>query len=221
MDTTRGEMMDEWVKRLTGRFVVIDGPDGAGKSTQIALLCDYLTAGGADVVRTFDPGATAVGGKIRAILLDHDSGPISPMCETMLFMASRAQLMEEIIKPALDRKQVVVCDRFVTATIAYQGAAGVNVDTILTVADVAIGGLWPDLTIILDVPVSLTRQRLGGRADRIEARGDDYHARVREGFLRQAATSPDRFAVVDAAAAVDRVQEQMRSILKTHAWGKR
>ena len=212
-------MMDEWVKRLAGRFVVIDGPDGAGKSTQIALLYDYLSAAGAKVVLAVDPGATAVGRKIREILLDHASGPISPLCETMLFMASRAQLMAEIVAPALAAGQVVVCDRFVSSTVAYQGAAGVDEGAIRAVADVAIGGRWPDLTIILDVAVSLTRQRLGGRADRIEARGDDYFARVREGFLGQAARSPERFAVVDAAASAERVQEQMRNILKTHAWG--
>ncbi|MEI7835591.1 MAG: dTMP kinase [Planctomycetota bacterium] len=211
--------MDEWVQRLAGRFIVIDGPDGAGKSTQIALLCDYLAAAGVEVVRAVDPGATAVGRKIREILLDHASGPISPMCETMLFMASRAQLMAEIVAPALAGGKTVVCDRFVSSTVAYQGAAGVDEGAILAVADVAIGGHWPDLTIVLDVAVSLTRQRLGGRADRIEARGDEYFARVREGFLDQAARSPERFAVVDAAATVERVQEQMRSILKTSAWG--
>ena len=204
---------------MAGRFVVIDGPDGAGKSTQIALLYDYLSAAGAKVVLAVDPGATAVGRKIREILLDHASGPISPLCETMLFMASRAQLMAEIVAPALAAGQVVVCDRFVSSTVAYQGAAGVDEGAIRSVADVAIGGRWPDLTIILDVAVSLTRQRLGGRADRIEARGDDYFARVREGFLGQAARSPERFAVVDAAASAERVQEQMRNILKTHAWG--
>ena len=200
---------------------MIDGPDGAGKSTQIALLCEYLAAGGAAVVPAADPGATTVGQKIREILLDHASGPISPMCETMLFMASRAQLMAEIVAPALAAGKVVVCDRFVSSTVAYQGAAGVDKAAIRAVAEVAIGGLWPDLTIILDVAVSLTRRRLGGRADRIEARGDDYHARVRDGFLRQAERSPERFAVVDAAAPIDRVQEQMRAILKTHAWETR
>lgn len=204
---------------MSGRFIVIDGPDGAGKSTQIALLCEYLAAGGAEVVRAVDPGATGVGTKIRAILLDHASGPISPMCETMLFMASRAQLMAEIIAPALAGGKVVVCDRFVSSTVAYQGAAGVDEGVIHRVADVAIGGRWPDVTIILDVAVSLTRQRLGGRADRIEARGDDYFAHVRDGFLRQAAQSPERFAVVDASATVERVQDEMRSILKKHAWG--
>ncbi|MCY2927317.1 MAG: dTMP kinase [Planctomycetota bacterium] len=213
--------MGEWIETLMGRFIVIDGPDGAGKSTQIGLLCDYLAAAGAQVVKAVDPGATAVGRKIREILLDHASGPISPMCETMLFMASRAQLMAEIVAPALAAGQVVVCDRFVSSTVAYQGAAGVDEGVIRAVAEVAIGGRWPDLTIILDVAVGLTRQRLGGRADRIEARGDDYFARVREGFLSQAARSPERFAVVDAAATVERVQEQMRNILRTREWGCR
>lgn len=210
--------MEDWVRQLAGRFIAVDGPDGGGKSTQIRMLCEYLAAQGASVVRAVDPGGTAVGDKIRAVLLDHGSGAVGAMCETLLFMASRAQLVEEVVGPAVRAGKTVVCDRFVSATVAYQGAAGMDPGTIAALAQTAVGGMWPDLTIVLDVPVETTRSRLGGRADRIEAKGDAYHQRVRAGFLAQARECPGRFEVVDATEPVEAVQEKIREILRKRKW---
>ena len=193
--------MTELVEKLSGKFLVLDGPDGAGKSTQLALLAEQLQGSGARVERVQDPGGTPVGEKIRAILLDRGD-EIGPLCETMLFMASRAQLVAERIQPALAAGRVVLCDRFVSATVAYQGASGVEARTILEVADVAVQGIWPDLTIILDVPVGVGMRRIGvprerpkhsqeaARAqrplfgDRLEARDASYHEAVRQNFLK-------------------------------------
>ena len=155
------ESMHKLAKNLAGRFIVFDGPDGAGKSTQLRSLREFLTALGCQVDVVIDPGTTKIGQKIRSLLLDRDNGEIGPMCETLLFMASRAQLIHERIRPALEQGKVVLCDRFVTATIAYQGASGVDHDLILQLAEVAIEKTWPDLTLILDLPVKEGFNRLG------------------------------------------------------------
>jgi len=193
--------MTDLADKLAGKFIVLDGPDGSGKTTQAALLADRLAADGAVVRRVHDPGGTPVGEKVRDILLDRDSGELCPACETMLFMASRAQLVVERVRPALDDGCVVLCDRFISATVAYQGAAGVPPDAVVRVGEVAVGGLWPDLTVILDVPVSVGMRRIGvprerlktpegARAaqlpllgDRLETKGSAYHQRVRRNFL--------------------------------------
>ena len=139
--------MSDLPKKLAGRFIVFDGPDGAGKSTQLFMLRDHLAGGGAQVHCVRDPGGTVVGDRIRQILLDRDSGGISPMCETMLFMASRAQLYSEIIKPALERQKCVLCDRWVSSIYAYQAVAGeAGADLVLQVAQTALPRTWPDLT---------------------------------------------------------------------------
>ena len=148
-------------EKLAGKFIVIDGPDGSGKTTQLRALREYLSEAGALVEVMIDPGTTKIGQKIRALLLDRDNGEISPMCETFLFMASRAQLVLEYVKPAIKEGKVVLCDRFVSATIAYQGASGVDKETIFALANHAIANTWPDLTVILDVPVKTGFDRLG------------------------------------------------------------
>ncbi len=178
--------MGEIAKKLAGKFIVLDGPDGSGKSTQITLLADWLTAQGVEVVKVCDPGGTKVGEKIRSVLLDRETGSVSPMCEMLLFMASRAQLVAERIRPALEAGKVVLCDRFISATIAYQGAVGIGHETIIKLGDTAIGGLWPDLTIILDVPVETGMERINtGRScpgDRMETKGSAFHKSVRRIF---------------------------------------
>ncbi len=205
--------MNEITNKLTGRFIVIDGPDGAGKSTQLKLLAEFLQAGGLDVCQTRDPGGTAISDKIREILLDRSNDPMAVECETMLYMASRAQLAAEVIRPALAAGRCVLCDRYISSTIAYQGAAGADTDAIHTAAEIATGGLWPDLTVILDLPASDGLDRLTSSPDRMEAKGPAFHAKVRDQFLAQAEASPESFAVVDAAGNVEQVQGRLREVV--------
>lgn len=208
-------MSDTSWKNLAGRFIVIDGPDGAGKSTQIAMLAAFLRGQGLQVAQTRDPGGTAVGDRIRAILLDNAHAEMAVACETMLYMASRAQLVAEVIRPALERGACVLCDRFVSSTIAYQGAGGADIEAIRRVAEVAVGGVWPDLTVILDLGHDEGLRRAAERAskDRMESKGDIFHQRVREMFLAQVAADPKRFAMVDAAGTAQQVQTRLREKL--------
>ncbi len=156
-----------------GFFLVLDGPDGGGKTTQAARLADWLRDQGLDVVTCRDPGGTALGDRLRSILLDRDSVSISLRSEMLLYMASRAQMVEEVIRPALEAGRVVICDRFVLANLIYQGyAGGLPVEQITVVGDVATGRLRPDLTVILDVDVEVARAgRRGAGPDRGPARG--------------------------------------------------
>ena len=173
-----------------GRFVVLDGPDGGGKSTQAALLADWLRAQGLEVVTCRDPGGTALGDRLRSLLLDRDSVPLSMRSEMLLYQASRAQLVDEIIRPALEAGKVVVSDRFLLANIVYQGfAGGLGIDVVGAVGKAATGGLVPDLTLILDVPLEVAKIRVAKARDRIEDRPESYHAKVRQGFLNAVAAS--------------------------------
>ena len=210
--------MSELAGKLAGKFIVIDGPDGAGKSTQVARLADWLAAQGVDVVRTRDPGGTAIGDRVRTILLDRAAAEMSVACETMLYMASRAQLVAEVVRPALAAGKCVLCDRFVSSTIAYQGAGGADPAAILGVAEVAIGGTWPDLTVILDIEAERGLARVKRGLDRMESKGPDFHRRVREGFLRQVEQFPLRFAVVSSAGAVDEVAQRLREAVTSWAF---
>lgn len=197
-------------EKLQGRFLVIDGPDGAGKSTQVRRLADWLAGEGVDVLVTRDPGGTAIGDRIREVLLDPLHEEMAVACETMLYMASRAQLIAQVVRPALAEGRCVLCDRFVSSTVAYQGAGGADVGQILRVAEVAIEGVWPDLTILLDLPADDGLARVQRGLDRMEAKGLAFHRRVREGFLRQARQGPDRFIVIDAAADAGTVAARLR-----------
>ena len=194
---------------------MLDGPDGAGKSTQLSMLAEFLRGQSVDVIVARDPGGTAVGDRIRAILLDRVHEEMSVRCELMLYMASRAQLADQVLRPALAAGRCVLCDRYVSATIAYQGAGGIDAAMIRTVADVAVRGLWPDLTIILDIPSEegLSRSGKGGGKDRMESKALEFHRKVRESFLHQASESPEKFAVVDASGDVEQVQRRLRRVL--------
>jgi dTMP kinase len=192
-----------------GFFVSLDGIDGTGKSTQCRLLADRLRRDRFDVVQCADPGGTAVGTALRDILLNH-CGDMSPACEALLFMASRAQLVAEVIRPALDAGRVVVCDRFVLANVAYQGhGGGLAVDQLWEVGRLSTGGLEPDLTIVLDLPLDAALARRDRPADRMESRERDYQQRVRQGFLSEARRRPERVRVIDAAAPVEVVHERI------------
>ncbi len=215
--------MENIAEKLAGRFIIIDGPDGAGKSTHLEMLAEWVRNQGMPVVKVADPGTTAIGEKIRAILLDRDNCHMSPMCETLLFMASRAQLINEIVSPAIEQGKVVLCDRFVSATLAYQGASGVDGDTIINLAETAIQGRWPDLTVILNLSADEGMKRLGvfrGRlkktaeeklkqmhlfGDRMEIRESDYHNRVRRIFMDIDELYPAAVTYVDAAGTIEEV----------------
>ena len=203
--------------RPTGVFLSLDGLDGTGKSTQCRLLVDWLRGCGLAVTPAVDPGGTAFGAKVRELLLHSRDEPFGQRAEAMLFMASRAELVDRVIRPALDRGQVVVSDRFLLANVVYQGhAGGLPVDDLWAVGRVATGGIEPDLTLVFDLPVEAVAARLTGPADRIEARGDEYRGRVRAGFLAEAARRPDRITVVDASPSVEAVHLTVRAVVASH-----
>jgi dTMP kinase len=201
-----------------GLFISLDGLDGCGKSTQCRLLADWLRGQGHAVTECADPGGTAVGAVIRALLLEH-RGEMSLPCEALLYMASRAQLTAEIIRPALDAGQTVVADRYSLANVVYQGrAGGLDPEQLWAIAGLATGGLEPDLTLVLDLPPELARSRLSRPADRIESRPAEYHARVRDGFLVEARRRPERIRIVDASGPKERVHEQItREVMRVLA----
>ncbi len=212
---------------LAGQFLVIDGPDGAGKTTQADLLAEALRAEGLAVCQVRDPGGTAIGEKIRAILLDRGHDEMVVRCELMLHMASRAQLAEQVIRPALAAGQCVIGDRYISSTVAYQGAGGLDAESVLTAGRAAVGTIWPDLTILLDLPpeVGLNRakSKTGPQApapDRVEAKTLAYHRKVREGFLKQAADDPAHFTVVDGSADVQQVHRRILEVLGGWKWDK-
>jgi dTMP kinase len=188
-----------------GVFLSLDGLDGTGKSTQCRLLADWLRARGRAVKQCADPGGTAVGDVVRTLLLEH-RGEMSPTCEAFLFMASRAQLTAEVIRPALDSGQVVLSDRFLLANVVYQGhAGGLDPEKLWEIGRLSSGGLEPDLTVVLDLPPRAAARRRGRPADRMESRAADFQRRVRDGFLSEARRRPERIAVVDAAGSVEEV----------------
>ncbi len=207
--------MDVSDKKFKGKFIVFDGPDGCGKSTQLTRAAEQLTQAGIEVVTTRDPGGTVIGDKIRQLLLDINHSKMTPACETMLYMASRAQLAEEVIRPALSNQACVLCDRYISSTIAYQGAGGIDTRQIRSAGEVAVGGLWPDLTIILDLPAEVGLSRLPGAPDRMEAKALSFHEKVRELFLAQAAEAPERFRVIDASGSVDQVNQRIITALES------
>jgi dTMP kinase len=199
----------ESVQRLAGRFIVFDGPDGCGKSTQFSRFGRWCREHGLTVSEVREPGGTSIGEQIRRILLDPANSDMSVRCEMLLYMASRAQLVSQRIVPAIERGEVVIADRFISSTLAYQGTAGgMSREEIMAVGRVAIGpGLlgWPDLTVIFDVDEQVAATRLSPLLDRMELKGVEFHRRVREGFLSQAEGERSRHLVVDASRDADAV----------------
>lgn len=195
-----------WMSSLGGCFVVFDGPDGSGKSTQFRRFADIARATGLEVVEVREPGGTAIGEKIRAILLDPANAEMTTRSEMLLYMASRAQLYEQRIAPAIASGALVLADRFVSSTLAYQGTAGgIDEEEILAVGKVATGNHWPDLTVVFDVDTDVAMKRLSPLLDRMEQKGMDFHARVRSGYLAQATRWAHRYVVVNASVAPDAV----------------
>lgn len=193
---------ERWIDRLRGRFLVFDGPDGSGKSTQVRRMAELVESRGVEVVEVREPGGTMVGEQIRRLLLeyrDDQHGAMDVRCEMLLFMASRAQLIAERIRPALERGALVLADRFISSTLAYQGTAGgLDIEEILHVGRVALHGCWPQLVVIFDVDEQTAAHRLNPLLDRMEQKGAAYHRRVRQGFLDQARREPERHLVIDA-----------------------
>lgn len=196
--------------RSRGMLIAFEGGEGVGKSTQASLLAIRLREHGFDVVTTHEPGATKIGMRLRAILLDKSQTAISPRTETLLYAADRAQHVAEVITPALERGAVVITDRFIDSTLAYQGAGrNLSMDEMAYLNRWATGGLIPDLTFLLDLPPREGLSRNTPDADRIEAEPLEFHERVREQFRRLAAAAPERYLVIDAAEPVETVRRQI------------
>ena len=211
--------MDALVKNLEGRYIVIDGPDGTGKSTQLGLLRARLEQAGGTVDTVIDPGGTGVGQEIRKILLHAKDLHLAPMCETFLFMASRAQLVAEKVRPAQAEGKIVLGDRFISATLAYQGALGVDTNRILALGDQAVEGTWPDLTILLDLPIEEGMIRVGKQRDRMESRTLEYQNEVRRRFATLGSEEnpyPHPVVHLDAAGTRENVHERIVQALKGH-----
>jgi dTMP kinase len=203
-------------KGLSGKFIVLDGPDGCGKSTQAQLLVRWLQEQGLGTASFRDPGTTVIGEKIREILLSPEHRVMTTATEVLLYMAARAQLWTEEIAPALRQGTCVVLDRWLSSTCAYQGfAGGFGMEKVVTIARDALDRVWPDLSIILDVDLKTAASRLNRPLDRMEQKGDSYHANVREGFLRLAGGRED-FTVIDASGDVGAVHQQVIDVIERH-----
>lgn len=202
---------------MRGKFITFEGPEGGGKSTHVRELAEQLRAEGKTVLVTREPGGTRLAELIRGLVREEVEDPPVTRCEVLLFIAARAQVVSEVIRPALARGEWVICDRFADSTFAYQGyGRGIDVGLLKNFNDFATEGLVPDLTILLDVPPETSKARLAERqaatatsADRIEQAGDMFHRRLREGFLELAKAEPGRFAVIDSSGPREEVSEKV------------
>lgn len=198
--------MSDWNRILAGRFLVFDGPDGSGKSTQLKRFAEHASAVGMPPVEVREPGGTPIGEAIRDVLLNPRYEEMELRCEMLLYMASRSQLMKERIRPALEQKRFVLADRFISSTLAYQGTAGgLDPEEILAVGRVATRGCEPDLVVILDVDEETAASRLPSELDRMERKGVEFHRRVRQGYLSQAERDPKGHLVIDGSRSEDEV----------------
>lgn len=211
-------MLRQLADKLPGTFLVLDGPDGAGKTSRLDQLEAELTGAGAAVVRAVDPGGTAIGDKIRHILLEgKDLEAMDARCEALLFMASRAQLVAQVVRPALAAGKIVLCDRFISATMAYQGAVGIDPEQIRRLGEFAVGQTWPDLTVVLDVPAEIGLERAGRLArtspasepDAMERRSIEFHQRVAETFRQLPKLYPTPVVLVDAGGDEQQVHQAL------------
>ena len=207
---------------MQGLFVSMEGPDGAGKSTQIEQLRAYLTARGYDVIITREPGGTVISEAIRQIILNKEYTEMSPNTELLLYAAARAQLVQEVIRPALDAGKAVICDRFLESSVVYQGIArGLGVEKVYAVNDYALEGLRPQLTILLDLSAEegLRRKKNQAELDRMEAQSTAFHEKVAQGYRDLAALAPERIVTIDATQDIETIHaaivEKVEKLLAT------
>lgn len=222
--------------KFSEKFIVLDGPDGCGKTTQLELLAGYLNNEGVEVVKTHDPGGTKIGDQIRHLLKYGAKGIMDVHTETMLFMASRAQLVAEVIKPAIEEGKTVLCDRFISSTCAYQGSSGYPLEKIIELGKFAVGDVWPNLTIIIDVPAEEGLERIGRKPhqksianhkdanqshlfenttpDKFDSRSLEYHRKVRKWFLLLEKEYPGVVKIVDGSnASIEKVHEKIKQVI--------
>ena len=202
-----------------GFFLTFEGMDGSGKSTQMRLLSQRLRAAGRVVCETAEPGGTAIGQQIRAVLLDAKNHELAPVAELLLYFASRAQAVDQWIRPALARGEIVVSDRYTDSTVAYQGyGRGLGVDTVKALHRIACAGVDPDLTILVDIDLetSLERARAHKEADRMERQRAEFYSRVREGYLTLAKEEPGRIMVIDGRDTIENVAAKVWHVVAAH-----
>lgn len=196
-----------------GLFITFEGGDGCGKTTQIKLLDEYLRNKGYETLLTREPGSKGLGEKIREILLNYD-GDVSSVCESFLFLADRAQHIDCIIKPALEKGTIVLCDRHIDSTVAYQGyGRGLDINRINMLNNIATSGLKPDLTIVLDLDVETSQKRVGTEKDRMESAGSEFFERVRKGFLEIAKQEPERVKVIDSTQSIEDIHKKVLELV--------
>lgn len=195
-----------------GLFITFEGADGCGKSTQMKLFAEYLKKQNIDVILTREPGGKGLGEKVREILLNYD-GPVSDRCESFLFLADRAQNIDIIVNPAVSQGKVVLCDRHIDSTVAYQGyGRGLDIVRINKLNEIATNGKKPDLTFVFDIDVETSMKRVGKEKDRMESAGIEFHNRVRKGYLELAKQEPQRIKVLDAAKSINEIHEEVIAI---------
>jgi dTMP kinase len=201
---------------MMGLFITFEGPEGSGKSTQARMLAEYLQARGYAVLPTREPGGTPIGEQIRDVILANQNLEMNAQAEALLFSAARAQIVVQVIRPALAAGQIVISDRYADSTLAYQGyGLGLELDALKTITKFATGGLQPDLTFYLDLPVEegLARKRTG-ELNRLDQKEIDYHTRVRGGYLEMARMEPTRWRIIDARQSVEAAQAEIRKIVE-------
>ena len=197
-----------------GLFITFEGADGCGKTTQMKLLAEYLKQQGKDVVLTREPGGKGLGEKVREILLNYD-GPVSDRCESFLFLADRAQNIDIIVNPAVEDGKIVLCDRHIDSTVAYQGyGRGLDIERINKLNNIATNGKKPDLTFVFDIDVETSMKRVGKEKDRMESAGIDFHNRVRKGYLELAKQEPQRIKVLDATKSIEEIHKNVVEIFE-------
>ena len=198
-----------------GLFITFEGADGCGKTTQLKLAAEYLQEKGQSVLITREPGAKGLGEKLRDILLNYD-GIVSDRCESFLFLADRAQHIDTIVLPAVDAGKIVLCDRHIDSTAAYQGyGRGQDLDQINSLNMIATNNRKPDLTIVFDIDADTSMQRVGEQKDRMESAGIEFHNRVRNGYLELAKQEPQRIKVLDATKSIDEVQQDVIELINS------
>ena len=196
-----------------GLFITFEGADGCGKTTQMDLLAEYLKNNGKEVLLTREPGGKGLGEKVREILLNYD-GDVSDKCESFLFLADRAQNIDIIVNPAVEKGKIVLCDRHIDSTVAYQGyGRGLDIERIKMLNNLATNGHKPDLTFVFDIDVVTSMKRVGKEKDRMESAGIDFHNRVRKGYLELAKQEPKRIKVLDATKSIEEIHNNVIEII--------